>query len=263
MKKILKGLDKKIRGKLQLDKSSQLDISHGERVLIVSPHPDDETLGCASVLLNCGENYDCDVLLVTDGQKGNPEWTEEKTVLVRNNEFQKAMSMVNVKNIYYLHLMDSELKNSFPNKWYDNTDGIVKEKYKDYTSIFLPNKKENHPDHQKTYRVLRKKIRGGVRVYQYEVWTPISAPSDLAALDDAQMQKKISLIENYKCQLNHIDYIKRIKGLNCYRGMFINSEYAEAYLLEKSLLLKFLQCLYLATFRNLWRIYGKIIHRRI
>ena len=47
-----------------------LTIGEGERVVIVAPHPDDEVLGAASVLLEHSEQVD--VFMVSDGSLGNP-----------------------------------------------------------------------------------------------------------------------------------------------------------------------------------------------
>lgn len=45
-----------------------LRIKESDRILIVAPHPDDETLGCGGILAKYGEK--CDVLLITDGRLG-------------------------------------------------------------------------------------------------------------------------------------------------------------------------------------------------
>ena len=45
-----------------------LDIKKNDRILIVAPHPDDETIGCGGLMLKYGEQ--CEILLLTDGRKG-------------------------------------------------------------------------------------------------------------------------------------------------------------------------------------------------
>ena len=44
-------------------------IQSTDKILVVAPHPDDETIGLGGLLLLYGEQID--VLVLTDGSKGN------------------------------------------------------------------------------------------------------------------------------------------------------------------------------------------------
>ena len=136
-KNILKRLYIKLSNVTELKYSIPLDIKN-MRNLIVAPHPDDELFGCFGVL----NDYSChnDILLVTDGEKGISDLPEEKTRLVRNREFIECCSNLNVANIDFAHLPDSNLNLKILN------ENIVTEKLK-YDNIFLPNILDLHPDH--------------------------------------------------------------------------------------------------------------------
>ena len=43
-----------------------INIDEKARILIVSPHPDDETIGCGGILAKYGSQ--CDVVVLTDGR---------------------------------------------------------------------------------------------------------------------------------------------------------------------------------------------------
>lgn len=201
-------------------------IEKKDHILVVSPHPDDECIGCGALLSQYAKQ--CDVLLMTDGRYGNPEWSVSDTIAIRNKEFDDAMSAAGVHSVFKLNFVDSHMPYVY-RKWDNNKIDIA-----DYSMVFIPNRNENHPDHKRTFMLLYKKIkkikkRRRPKVFEYEVWTTIIKPDKYLCMDESQMNQKSALIKKYQCQLKHIDYDKRIKGLNQYRGMMINSNYAEAY----------------------------------
>lgn len=202
-----------------------LSINDDDKILIVSPHPDDESIGCGGILSQYGSQ--CDILLMTDGRYGNPEWTQEYTISVRRKEFETAMESVGVKKLFYANAEDSHLSRHVK---------LPQILWTEYRYVFVPNRYEDHPDHRMTFQVIRSKLRWAVKrpiLVEYEVWTPLIKPNKYFAMDAELVEKKCSLISNYACQLRHINYIDRIIGLNKYRGMVCYLEYAEAYKIFK------------------------------
>lgn len=197
----------------------QVCFSAHDRILIVAPHQDDEALGCGALI---SKYHDItDILLVTNGNKGNPEYTREETAKIRNDEFMQAAGYCH--KVYKMELEDSEFTYSlFRNK---------KISFADYDYIFIPNKNEAHPDHAKTYKYIRKAIRyqwKKPRLFEYEIWTPLLRFNTYLDFSDFA-SRKWNMIRIYKSQLKHIDYLNKIKGLNCYRGIFVHASYAECY----------------------------------
>lgn len=192
-----------------------------DRILIVTPHQDDETLGCGALI---AKYYDyVDILLVTNGEKGNPEYTVEETVCMRNREFSYAVEGCHA--IYQMNLMDSDFTyREFKKKEFA---------FSKYNYIFVPNRYEDHPDHAKICRYLyriKKSEHLSARIVEYEVWTPLRRFNyylDFSDFADLKWEK----INLYKSQLKNINYLEKIKGLNCYRGMATASQYAECYFL--------------------------------
>jgi len=45
-----------------------LDFTSSDRLLVVAPHPDDESIGCGGLLLKHADK--CDVAVLTDGRHG-------------------------------------------------------------------------------------------------------------------------------------------------------------------------------------------------
>lgn len=201
-------------------------IEKKDRILIVAPHQDDETFGCGGLMTIYGSN--CDVLLLSDGSLGNVENYKDKDELVRvrNAEFREACSRVGINNLFMLNLPNDKVK--------ENSDKIYGFDIKPYKYIFLPNRKEDHPDHRACYRIFSKMKRrqhASCQIYEYEVWTPLTMPTWFLDISDV-IGKKKEMIKVYQSQINDKDYFNSIIGLNAYRGMYNNYRYAEAYKLS-------------------------------
>ncbi len=199
----------------------ELKIKKQDRILILTPHPDDESIGCGGLLLKYAEQ--CDVILLTDGAKGNRDWTEEKTRKVRKKEFQNAMKWSGVRNYEMWEIPDLKLN--------DHKHELDKIDFSAYNYILVPGRIESHPDHKVIYDEIRKNIKRKkvrIKLLEYEVWTPMVNPSHY--LDITKLiRKKKSLIQIYQCALMHIDYDRRITALNYYRGIHYGCRFAECY----------------------------------
>ena len=199
----------------------ELKINPRDKILVLSPHPDDESIGCGGFLLKYAKQ--CDVILLTDGAKGNREWPEEKTKRVRHKEFKTVMASLGIQEWKALGIPDLTLD--------QHINCLRSLNLKKYRYILVPNREETHSDHKIIYGALKKEIKRlklQTRILEYEVWTPILYPThhiDISELID----KKTELIQLYECPLMHIDYDKRIKALNYYRGIHYNCGYAECY----------------------------------
>ena len=57
-----------------------------DRIAVIAPHPDDECLGTAAVLLLAPERTD--IYVLTDGSHGNPEKSIEEEAEIRRKQFE-------------------------------------------------------------------------------------------------------------------------------------------------------------------------------
>lgn len=204
-----------------------MNIDSNSKILVVAPHPDDESIGCGGLILKYHSQID--ILLVTDGQFGDCSWATEpeEIVRVREHEFLSAMKYAKVNKVYRLNIPEGALRK------YKRKLAIFD--YSCYDQIYLPNKYESHPDHSAIYKIIRKRLNVRKQdVFQYEVWTPLRYPSHKLDITD-RIDDKRELIQYYRSQLEGIDYIGKICGLNRYRYTKKREEdilegYAEAYL---------------------------------
>ena len=201
-----------------------LNIRENEKLLIVAPHPDDETIGCGGVLSLYGKQ--CDVLLLTDGRRGIPEGsnlTQDETAARRKKEFTAVMDFFHVHSYRLLEIPDAELA--------AHEQAVSDVDLRDYDRIFVPNRNERHPDHKAAFEIIRRlhqKQKAKAELIEYEVWSPIISANRFLEISSV-MDTKTAALQKYGSQTASIDYEAFVRGLNMYRGAPHHVAYCEAF----------------------------------
>ena len=206
-----------------------LDLRDSDRCLLLAPHGDDESIGLGGTLCLHAEKFD--VVCLTDSSLGLPDCPRDEAVRRRRKEFIEAMSRVGVsRKEFAARIADSNLHNS-KQEFYRILDEL---RLNEYSYVFLPHPFEQHPDHWSTVRLFQRYVRknrssaGSGRVLLYEVWTPLAVANAYVDITSV-IERKTDLINVYESQTSSIDYARRIKGLNVYRGMIPHVQYAECF----------------------------------
>lgn len=198
-----------------------LKINNTDKILILAPHADDESIGCGGLLLKYAKQ--CVVVCLTDGRLGDPNMPMNELMRIRKEEFIGAMNFSKVKDFQFLNLQDGNLINEF--------DKFSKIDFENFDFIFIPNILDQHPDHKAVgihlAKLLKsKKIKS--KICMYEVWNALALPNSYIDISDITEKKK-EMVSLYQSQTKHIDYQNRILSLNNYRGMSVGAEFAEVY----------------------------------
>lgn len=203
-------------------------------VLVLSPHPDDESLGCGGTIKLLTEiGTAVDVLYLTRGELGveAPETAtqEQRQQLaeVRSHEGREACRLLGVRQVAFLEGSDGRLAEQ-PHL----ADALLTRLREGrYVRIFCPWPREQHPDHTATFRLLQQALRqypDPVQIWMYEVWTPL-APSICVPID-ATIDSKLAAIRAHRSQLAYLDYLSAFHGLAAYRSLFCpGTRFAEAF----------------------------------
>lgn len=198
----------------------ELKFMESSRILVLAPHPDDESIGCGGLLLKYPDQ--CDVVVLTDGRHGGPSGQSEKdTVTVRMSEFERAMAYAGVNTWSFLRIEDGKLSEHFATFATLDLNG--------YDAIFCPASGDNHVDHKPVYEFLLR-LKPQAKIFGYEIWSTLSNPSHYIDISDVVEEKK-RLINFHESQVAQVDYTFKTLGLNCFRGMLVYPAiaYAEAY----------------------------------
>jgi LmbE family N-acetylglucosaminyl deacetylase len=172
---------------------------------VVSPHPDDETLGAGGLIYTCAElGYDITIILVTDGENARPEI--DNLAKRRCDELLGAMKRLapDGSRVVHLHLPDGEVA-SFQGLLVQR---LLRAVPLDSTLV-APFERDGHTDHAATSAACREVARQlDIPCVQYPIWAwHRLQPPDLETgrvrrvpLSSAARQAKADAIECYGSQ---------------------------------------------------------------
>jgi LmbE family N-acetylglucosaminyl deacetylase len=199
-------------------------------ILVLAPHPDDETLGCGGTLCRHADRGDCiDVVFLTSGELGLKKFPREKAWQIREAEALKAGHILGLGHCHFLRGPDWLLQ--------DNLRAMAKAlrpilKQTAPELIYLPHPGDGHPDHRASWPILRAALRGGPSpriIRSYEVWTPMATYDQVEDITQ-WMPAKLRALRAHRSQLADLDYAAAVTGLNRYRGeLAARCRYAEVF----------------------------------
>jgi LmbE family N-acetylglucosaminyl deacetylase len=144
-------------------------------VVVFSPHPDDETLGCGGTIARrVSEGYEVTIVELTDGRfalKDNgimSDPTPEELKTIRRREVQNVSKILGVKE-HNLFLLDFEDNSLTLNEGPAEAKALSILRQKQPSEVYFTSSKDLHPDHQATNRLVRNAIaKSGETVAKYE-----------------------------------------------------------------------------------------------
>jgi len=225
----------------------------GERIVVLAPHPDDETLGCGGTLrLLTGAGKEVKVVFLTSGDRGDP--TREVPPLVhspepgrgtrvtdysltREKEAERALRVLGVSDYEFFRFPDRGI--------YENYDDVLQCLVETVgrfipDSVYAPSMVELNPDHRATaalsMEIQRRCVAGSagsgsrspITLVFYEVTTPLR-PNILVDITQVHRTKKKAM-KRYRSQLRYSDYLGHIMAMNTIRALTVNGpRYVEAF----------------------------------
>jgi LmbE family N-acetylglucosaminyl deacetylase len=203
------------------------------QVLVISPHPDDESIGCGGTLRQHVLSGDTvRVLFLTSGENGGHGRTPELTVAVREREAHDAAQVLGVTELDFWRQPDGKLRATA-----ELVERLVRVLRRRRPSIiYAPHDDEMHPDHRAATRLVRRAVsalsenrRPEVRLY--EVWTPLQILDEIIDITST-IEVKLQAVRMYRCQCDVLSFDDAVQGLNRYRGemhCWPEGEYAEVF----------------------------------
>ena len=195
-----------------------------DKILIVSPHPDDETLGCGGLIIKYHEQVD--ILLLSAGEEDDDPDELIRKKKKRLSEFESALSVAG--RVHCVTSLDLPLYGIKRNKHIIRSVSI-----RDYQYVFVPHRREHHPDHKCLYRLflnmMRKQNRKATLI-EYESTTALQNLYYYVDLSMPEMiVRKKRMMNSYESQIAGFNYEGIHIGLSMYQGALVHKEYVEAF----------------------------------
>ena len=189
-------------------------------ILIASPHPDDETLGCGGLIARCTtQGCSITVLSITNGEASHPgdhAW-QEKLGEIRKNEQYRALKALGVAEpeVVPLGLPDGGLER-ISREQYERIEARILEvmQARKIRTVFVPAVDDCHSDHRITARLLAAvALKHPVEYFfSYQIWPPEMRPPWVSATEEDYRHDISDLIDlkreavyQYRSQRDVID----------------------------------------------------------
>ena len=188
-------------------------------VLVIAPHPDDETLGCGGLLaIAKSAGRSVHVVIVSDGAQSHPnsrKYPCPKLSKLRERETMTACGALGLSShdISFLRLPDSNVPSSGESACNSIADMAIRARAIDAGTIFVTWRNDPHCDHQASFALARAAAhQTNSKLLQYPIWghtradrMTLSAPPQGFRLDITQvLDRKKAAIAAHRSQTTYM-----------------------------------------------------------
>lgn len=219
-----------------------------KKILVLSPHADDEVLGCGgSISKYSKKGYDINVLILTNAYKGAPDVFSKKDIEIVRKEAKNANKIIGTKRLYFEDLPALRLNQIPTYKISKIIDSYIKKIQPEI--IFLPSGNDIHEDHKIIFKAAKVSARINKKttikkILSYEVlseteWNENEKPFNpnyYVNLNKSNINDKVNAFLKYKSQIKKLPHPRSKEGilnLSKVRGSQVYMRYAEAFKVEK------------------------------
>ena len=226
---------------------------HG-KVLVLSPHPDDETMGLGGTLaLHAQQGDSISALFICSGIQGDPDgyYPREEIEGIRRAEAEAAAEKLGIGELRFLGYPDniSSLDISIFGDLPEDPEearralamGLAADlgsqlEASDYSIVYYPWHGEMNADHWTIGQAVRHLISSRPDLAQrisflgYDVWAAL--PPDLVIDISDVIETKLEAVRCYRSQVLYRDYEPIVLGIDAYRSLFLENgaTYGEAFI---------------------------------
>jgi len=199
-----------------------------KRMLIISPHPDDETFGMGGTILKLKKQgkFIHILFLSFGGKSRHPEYNESELKEIRKKEAVRVVKTLKIDSFEFADLDDTKIK---MDQAYDVVKNTIQKIRPD--RIYLPCNPDTHQDHINTSHASKlAAFHENVReIFIYDSSTMLREMNFYEDISDF-LEEKIRICKIYDSQIikNNLK-IEKIRARALARGTEVRKEAAEAF----------------------------------
>jgi LmbE family N-acetylglucosaminyl deacetylase len=205
------------------------------RVLVISPHPDDESIGCGGTLRRHVIDGDTvHAVFLTSGERGCRGRSREETACVREREAEEAATILGLTEIEFWQEPDGALRAT------QRVVDRLRARLDKWTPevLYVTHDRDMHRDHRAAARLVRRALSrpaasgSSPLVLMFEVWTPIQMMDEVVDVSPF-MDVKLAAIRAHRSQCEMMRFDEASLGLSRYRGemhSWPGGDYAEVFM---------------------------------
>lgn len=152
-------------------------LARGKRIVIIAPHPDDETLGCGLLIAKAARaGLPVAVVALTDGQASHTNsrrWPPKLLGMLRRAELRRAMARLGAGSARYvfMHWRDGEVAQSGQARQLRGSLRAL-----DPGVILAASPCDHHPDHKAGWTLTRQALSATpIPLIAYAVWSRVDS----------------------------------------------------------------------------------------
>lgn len=217
------------------------------KILVVSPHADDETLGAGGTLLRYKDEGNEIYWLNFTNVKEEYGYSKER-VATRNNEICKVNKLFGFKKMYNLELEPAGLDKYNKMELISYVEPIIREI--EPSTILLPNREDIHSDH----KIVFDTVFSCTKSFRYPFIKKIMVMEIVSETDfsynlksfnpnyfidiTGYLDQKLKIMRIYESELESSPFPRSVENINALatnRGAMAGKCYAEAFMLIKAI----------------------------
>ena len=161
------------------------------RVVVVSPHPDDEVLGCGGLLSLCAtREIPIAIVSLSDGEACYPDnhaWPADRIRTARRSELENALLALGIDGPppIRLEIPDGQVAahEAMLGQW-------LLHYLRQSDAVFVPWRRDGHPDHEAASRATLHAVeRVGAQLFEFPIWGWHWASANGDAFEGLQMSR--------------------------------------------------------------------------
>jgi LmbE family N-acetylglucosaminyl deacetylase len=216
------------------------------RVLVVAPHPDDESLGCGGTLLKHKHRGDELHWLIFTDMAASGQYSEGE-ISQRAEQVKLVAARYDFKTVSHLHFPPAQLDHLPKSELVAEATSVVQNIQPQI--IYLPYRNDVHSDHEVVFDICvaaTKQFRlpcvNEILAYETISETDFSLkpntmfnPNYFVDINE-YLQEKLDIVSIYASELGEFPFprsLEAIEAMAKYRGVQANSKAAEAFMLLK------------------------------